>query len=323
MAGCSGGGSTAPAPLPVSTPTPTPPPGSSTQGTLYVAGIDEVAAFPITAQGSATPSLTLTGLAGLGTGAGNWTRVAAVGGTGETFLVSIQTQVAAIQQPTQWRCTLNVYSTSTAGSANLVNAPPCPGDFYAAVVVGRTNGDIDYLAAFYGAPAEVIRLHAGGSSVTRLVAATGQSFQTFAEDQAGNIYVANGSTVLEYSGTSDVAASVPTRTISLAGSPSVLAVAPDGTIYAGLNDPAAIVAIPVSGSTRTFGSYPSGARIGGLATDSAGDVYVGINGPASNQTEVDTYAPNTGTPMRALANAVPSSTRSFAPLQINGIAVAQ
>jgi hypothetical protein len=111
------------------------------------------------------------------------------------------------------------------------------------------------------------------------------------------------------------------RRLSTSAAPVALAVAPDGTIYAGANGPPLIAAISVQGSTRTFGSYAAGAQIAGLATDSAGDVYVGITGPNNGlQTEVDTFAPNSNTPMRVLANPVPSELP--AP-KLEGIAVAQ
>lgn len=320
LAGCGGGGSSAPAPVPAPTATPS---GSSTQGTLYVAGNDHLTSFPITANGAVAPTAATGTLAGPGSGSGNWTRVAAVGiGTEGSVLLSIQTQVAGYPGvPTQWNCSFNTLTANLVFTGTTASQPPCAGGFDAAVVLGRSNGDFDYLARSFAGQSEVIRLHSDGSTVVRLTAGAGQYFEAFAEDATGNVYVATGSTVLEYSGASDVASTTPSRTIPTASGPAALAVAPDGTIYAGLNGPSQIVAIPVTGSARTFGSYASTASIRGLATDSAGDVYVGVTGSNNGlQTEVDTYAPNSSTPMRVLANPVPSEVP--AP-QLLGIAVSQ
>jgi len=227
--------------------------------------------------------------------------------------------------PPSYSCQLYVFAASANGQPfpNPLSSPACSGDLYPAAVVGRANGDIDYLAQPYGGQAQIIRIRASdGSSIVRLTAASGDWFAGFTEDATGNIYVTNGSMVKEYNGQNDVAQSAPARTVALSVSANFLAVAPDGTIYAAPLNTGSIEAISVSGATRTVGPFTK--QIRAIATDSWGELYAGLTVSGGGSTEVDVFAANaTGNaPLRVLTNPV-TGTPDGAPEIVKGIAIAQ
>jgi hypothetical protein len=324
LAGCGGGGSSAPITAPPIAPTSTPAPQPvAPVGPLFVAGPNQVVAFPIGAQGAATP-LNAFGPFGGGSDANPpWTKVAALGaGPGGSTIIGTETFFAGQDEGPPARYVCNIYVIAANASSNPLT-PTCSGDLYPAAVYGRTNGDVDYLAQPYSGQNEIIRIRASdGTSVVRLTAANGQGFSFFTEDAAGDLYITDGSTVKEYSGQSDVAQAAPVRTVALSVSASFLALAADGTIYAAPHSPGSIEAITPSGLTRTVG--PFAKQIGAIATDSAFQLYVGLNTPNGGNTEVDVFAANaTGnSPLRVLTNPIggyPANTLAL----IDGIAIGQ
>ena len=319
MAGCGGGGSSLPVTAPSSTPAPQAP-----QGPLFVAGLNGVVVFPIGAQGTAAPLNSIGGFGGGEDANPPWTKIASLGaGPGGSMIVGTETFFAGEDggPPPRYDCNLYVYASNANGSSKAVSTPTCSGDLYPAAVYGRANGDIDYLAQPYGGQNQIIRVRASdGTSVVRLTASNGATFSRFTEDAAGDLYVTDGLTVKEYNGQSDIAQPSPVRTVPLSVSASFLALAPDGTIYAAAASPGSIEAITPSGTTRTVG--PFSKQIGAIATDSAGELYVGLNASGGVSNEVDVFAANAAgnSPLRVLTNPV---TAQFGPAVVAGIAIGQ
>jgi len=318
LAGCGGGGSSTPVAVPTSTPAPQP---VTPQGPLFVAGINQVVAFPIGAQGAAAPSASVGGFGSPADANPPWTRVTALGGgPAGSVIIGSETFTAGGDggPPNSYACHLMVYAPNALASST----PACSGDLYPSAVYGRANGDIDYLAQPYSGQNQIIRIRASdGTSIVRLTAPTGETFSMFTEDATGDIYIIDGSTVKEYGGASDVASAAPVRTVPLGFSASFLAVAYDGTIYVAPTSTGAIEAVTPTGSTRTVGPF-AGKFVGAIATDSAGGLYVGLNGGGA--TEVDVFTANAAgnSPVRVLSNPI-GGYPANAYAQIYAIAIGQ
>jgi hypothetical protein len=325
MAGCGGGGSSAPVTAPSIAPTSTPAPQPvAPVGPLFVAGPNQVVAFPIGAQGAAAPSNTFGPFGGGSDANPPWTRVAALGaGPGGSTIIGTETFFRGVVGPGptgSFVCNIYVYAANA--NSNPLSTPTCSGDLYPAAVYGRANGDVDYLAQPYSGQNQIIRIRASdGTSVVRLTAVNGQGFAGFTEDAAGDLYITDGSTVKVYNGQSDVAQAAPVRTVALSVSASFVALAADGTIYAAPNNPGSVEAIAPSGATRTVGPFVK--RIGAIATDSAWQLYVGLDTPPQGgNTEVDVFAANASgnSPLRVLTNPISGYPANTAAM-IFGIAI--
>lgn len=322
LAGCGGGGSSSSTPVTVPTSTPVPQP-LTPQGPLLVAGLNQVVAFPIGALGTASAKTVIEfGVAGDANPP--WTLISAIGsGPVASVIIGSETFRSGGEGGTNsYACTLEVYSANAPGSSNWLSSPACSGDLYPSAIFGRSNGDIDYLAQPYSGQNQIVRIRASdGTSIVRLTAAPGDTFSAFTEDATGNIYVIDGPAVKEYGGASDVASAAPVRSVPLSFSASKLAVAYDGTIYAAPTSAGAVEALAPTGATRTVGPF-AGKSIGAIATDSAGGLYVGLNGGGT--TEVDVFAANaTGnSPVHVVSNPI-GGYPANAVAQITGIAIGQ
>lgn len=319
LAGCGGGGSSAPVAVPTSTPVPQP---VTPQGPLFVAGLNQIVAFPIGALGTASAKTVVE--FGVAQDANPpWTAISAIGSgpPGSVIIGSETFSTEGEGGTSSYACTLALYSSNAPASSNWLGSPKCSGDLYPSAIYGRSNGDIDYLAQPYSGQNQIIRIRASdGTSIVRLTAAPGDTFSAFTEDATGDIYVIDGPAVKEYGGASDIASAAPVRTVPLGFSASKLAVAYDGTIYVAPTSAGAVEALTPTGTTRTVGPF-AGKSIGAIATDSAGGLYVGLNGGG---TEVDVFAANaTGnSPVHVISNPI-TGFPANAIAQIAGIALGQ
>jgi hypothetical protein len=286
--------------------------------TLYVAGPDRVAAFALDASGYATAQRTITGsfyrapgAAGLATH--QWSKLAAIGTVANGTLYTITDEQSG---SAEFDCTIRVFGPTTDGNAGVLQIPYCPGARPAAIV-GRPSGAIDFLSASYDAGDQVARIQANGAHIVRTALPGMVSHFGMAEDAAANAYVTavNPFRVDEYTTTGVVLTPAPTGSFAVRAQPGAIALSPDGTIYVAITIWSSVYGIStnfvdafVSGGTsaaREIGPFPN--RIGALAVDDAGELFVGISAPDSI-TKVKVFAPNatgSATPLRVLQNPLP------------------
>lgn len=282
--------------------------------TLYVAGPDRVAAFALGASGYATPQRTITGFYEAPPGVEHYVsnRLAAIGTGADGTLYTI---VDTRSGHDVFDCRIEVFGP-TADGYTPARTPYCDGSVPVAIV-GRPSGAIDFLSGQYETNDQVARVQANGARMVRATLPGMITHFGMAEDAAANAYVTaiNPYRVDEYTTTGFALTPAPVRSFAMRAWPGAIALAPDGTMYVAISIPNAayvaftnfVEAIPPGGTSvaREIGPFPN--RIGALAVDGAGELFVGINGPDS-VTKVKVFAPNatgSATPLRVLQNPLP------------------
>jgi hypothetical protein len=291
------------------------PESTSSCGTLYVAGLDEVDAYSLAAKGANVPHTTvLGGLYYRRTGPAPyfevvWGEVAgiSVGGNG-TFDLLMNHDAGGAPG-----CTLGTYR-----DFSLVSNLRCPASAGLGVS-GRPSGAVDVATESGGVPGSGIeRDRTDGTFLVRLPLAARSDF-FFAEDAAANVYVTatNPSRVEVYATDGAAVTASPVRTVPIPGTPGPIAVAPDGTIYVvsnvtgtGLHE---VLAIPpgASAPSRTIGH--SSATVSALAVDSSGLLYAAITLADGHSNKIKVFAADANglaQPLRVLLNPLPYSSKA-------------
>jgi hypothetical protein len=293
-------------------------------GTLYVAGSDEVDAFPAAANGSTVPDRRIRGFHSEPTppsfhdGGG----IGAIGTAADGMLYILRNFRSG-----EWTFDCSAYPVSATGIRSTMGFD-CGARGYGAAP--GPAGEIDVLIHSYKGKPTVQRFVNGQLTSSLTVLGSVGGLAGLATDSNGNIFVSSNlaasattfaGQVLEYAaGAAD--GDVPIRTISAPAGDyfGAIAVAADGTVYATLDvpnyatgrgtDSIYAFAPGATSPSRTLGPFGTDS-IAGLACDRGGELYVAFNPTvAGSQPRVDVYAPGaTGNavPVRTIPNPIPSN----------------
>ena len=290
-------------PLMQATPAPAP------SGTLYVNNGQIVNAFPLSANGYATPQRSLTALLGPDFRGGTTYTVAG----GMTTTADGRLFVVRIGGPTPKvaTCSIAAEDPNANGSVGWLFDLPCVAN--QEPVVARSAGQVLDIATFSRNTVTITYQLLGGGTV-----GSAKGYDAFATDPAGMMYLAVGAQIDEFPAAPPALTS-PIRSIVLPGATGTFAAAADGTVYAktstydvNFNAVATIWAIAPgqTSPSRSIGPFNASTDIvGGLAVDSADELYVALTNPATHETKVNGYAPNANglpMPVRSIVDPVPS-----------------
>ena len=299
-------------PLVTSTPPPTP------RGTLYVLNGNVVDAFALSANGAAAPQRSITVLAPdyAGGPAYQYAQSMATTSDGRLFVVR-----NTDPSPGPAVCSIAEYRADANGANGLLSQTACLPSNEATTLLARgPSGLVDEARLFFY-PTEYTEIRRGVPPTSSDVFSLPYVAYAFATDPRGEMYVETYSTPTTMSTISEYApnapnGAAPVRTITLGG---VLAVAADGTLYAGGGSrpgpgPLAmgqILVVPPGATSpaRTI-TLPDLALVpvSGLAVDSAGELFV-AGTDASGNNYVKVFAPGASgnaTPIRTILNVAPN-----------------
>jgi len=307
LAGCAGSGSRSSLPA-VATNGGDRSPQSAPLGTLYVAQVATVIAYPLGANGPTSPARTITPHP-------NQTQVIeGVATSADGTLDILEDYFVTPSSPSSY-CRVVVESATASGSPAAIGTHLCdPTDFgQGEGIAANTGGGYDVLFTDTTSGQDVLRRFGsdGGSTINTLVL----NFFPFilGTDRGGHDYLTATGLIRQYKATTtDPTVFVDTLLAGGAGTAQIWAIAvspgSDRTVYVAAGPLAGgqnIYAFaPDSGTpTRTIGPFPNN-DVSAMAVDSQGSLYVGLNpivgGVGSFIRVYDSAATGKATPTRQI-----------------------
>ncbi len=292
-------------------------------GTLYVAGLGEVDAFPAATDGSALPARRITGFFTPFSDPQDTVSAAGAVSVGvDGTLYVVRNYLASRYNPA---CEVIEESATATGTAGVQRRYACAGRPGLGVAPGL-SGEVDVVVNGTWGGVKVQRFASGLLRSTLNATGTVAAPGGLATDSSGNLFVSSTtlsrtitSQVLEYAaGAPDGAA--PTRTIAApsGGVFGAIAIAPpDGTVYAAYIAPnlngvpeASIYAYPPGSALPSRKIGPFGTDVvTSLACDRGGELFVALNTFFPRSSRVAVYAPaadGNASPIRTIPNPIPA-----------------